>query len=447
MARFGDPPASRSARFWVPGSRRRLIGTYDVSTDGGVDITLWGGLVDHRTVDPAPIPVLFADVDGTPATCADVSVMESTAIGTPNQRDRFWVTTSFEGARWHSPDTKRHNLVGISLSELDGWVHQQGIEHLPEGFGWRQAYPAAQTARTPVGEVSLETSASAQWRAGEATMRTVQSVSCRPDAPMTLADAWQSFVMPMRALLSIASLGPVNVGKLQLASKGLPQPPVLVRSHRERSDSEPKRFSDFLFTTRTWDVGEHLPTWFDLWRRANVALTTFTAAYSSDTFTVSTFLSVASATEALHAALHPELDEPSSRQAAKLERVLANIEKSRDRTWARSFLKNAHRPSLHNRLLLLANDLGEDVMYPLVRNPEAWAAQVAEVRNAITHSDQRSWDYQADAELLVNLTETLRIVFVLTVLMEIGFDQRAVSDVARENRHLRHWLGRYNPGA
>ena len=436
---------SKTAVFWLPGSRRRRGGTYEIGADGGVEITVFGALRETPPFLTDPIPVLLGEVAGKPVTCVDVWPRQSSAVGTRFQKDRFWVTTTFEGARWHCPATQKHYRVGLRLSELDGWVHQRGIEPVSEGLGWRHAEPSSLTAHTGVGEVSIQTSASERFSADVVTMRTVHSVWWDLSTPLTALLAWQSVVMPIQALLSVASMGSVGVTELWFAGRSIRSVPVLERAHRAPSEMEPKHFYDFLFTTANWNVATNLPKWLDLWNQAQVAITTFTAAYSSGGYVMNSFLSTASAIEALHAALHPELDEPSSRQTAKLERVLTDIQLSRDRSWAKSFLKTAHRPSLQQRLTNLAATLGDDVMIPLVRDPTAWAAKVADVRNAMTHSDPRSWPYQSDAELLVGLTETLRIVFLLTVLMQIGFDQPSVSALVRENRQLRHWLGRFRP--
>ncbi|HKO20125.1 MAG TPA: HEPN domain-containing protein [Acidobacteriaceae bacterium] len=373
--------------------------------------------------------------------------MSSESSGGNAEIQHLWVTYAYEGVHWRTPERARLRTAGIRLSELTGWVDQSGVER-SEG-GWKAALPEPLKARVDIGEVWIEIGAATRATRDSVTLETRRTVTCKFVRPFAPEEVWQKFVMPIKDLLTVASLGDVSVDELWVMPAGRtdsarPLPQVVERAHREQRTEPPKRFWEFLFTTRDWDIAAGLPLWFDLWQRAPVAMTTFTSAYAARGHTYANFVAVASATEALHAALHPELENPTERQAARLERVLASIATARDRKWAKGLLRHGHKPPLQRRLELLLQDLGEEIAYPLVGNGPEWAKTVADARNALAHSDPRAWDYYGKFDLVIAMTETLRTVFVLTVLLQIGFDQPTVAAKLRQTRHLKHWLGRYN---
>lgn len=124
--------------------------------------------------------------------------------------------------------------------------------------------------------------------------------------------------------------------------------------------------------------------------------------------------------ESLHRSQETAPVEPSG-LAKKIERILACIEKPRDKTWLMGRLKNAHEPSLEQRIF--------DMFKPLpLRFDDArlceFAKTCARMRNDISHFGglRQSGDYAVFLRKIERHSNAISTLYAFRILLEIGVD-------------------------
>jgi hypothetical protein len=121
--------------------------------------------------------------------------------------------------------------------------------------------------------------------------------------------------------------------------------------------------------------------------------------------------------EALHRAT--ETITPNAAQAAKVKRILEQIEKRKDRDWAERFLPKDSEPSLATRLLdlFLRIDLG----IPRAEL-DAFARRCADRRNDVSHfgGQREPGDYDAFLQDIMDLSVAIGLLYHGLLLDIIG---------------------------
>ena len=111
----------------------------------------------------------------------------------------------------------------------------------------------------------------------------------------------------------------------------------------------------------------------------------------------------------------------SSALANKIQRILARIENTRDRRWLEGRLKNAHEPSLEQRIFETFKSLPLRFDDSRLRN---FAKKCACMRNDISHfgGQRQSNDYAEFLRTLEQHSRALSDLYALRILLEIGVD-------------------------
>jgi hypothetical protein len=131
-------------------------------------------------------------------------------------------------------------------------------------------------------------------------------------------------------------------------------------------------------------------------------------------------------------AFHRKSKHPGESEAkveAKVARILGQIENSNDKKWLAGRLKNAHEPTLEQRLFDVIKSVPielDDV------NIRAFAKRCADLRNDISHfgADRHGRNYHDFLHELQIKSQALSIVYHMLILHEIGLPGAI----------LRHWI-------
>jgi hypothetical protein len=413
-----------------------------VGEDGGVEIAVRGSLDPQASgFDPRPLEIVRGLVRGQPVTLEQVWLTKTQGIDPADRIEHFHVGKAWEGRHLSAPSSKK--IVGLSIgyTQLSGFHQLRGFEMLDDG-GYRSA-PVSRQANLPAAELYFQTSARTSLSWDRVELASQHSVWVQLATPMTEDEAFSRVTFPLQHLLTLASFGPVEVREVSVQLVGADTMPLLVRYHRAESIRPDRSGWEFLFTAESWDLQSGLEAWWRLWAVAEVALVTLTSTLKDGSYTAVDLLSAASAAEALHAALNPDKDVPTTIQSERLARILGDIGKSKDRSWAKGLLKNGHKLSLQRRLEDMLAAMEQRTTSALTGDPSKWAQHVSEVRNAITHSDPRAREYLADGQLIYTLTVTLRAICVLYVMSRLNFDQDGLFQASRR-APLSQSLGMYN---
>jgi len=145
------------------------------------------------------------------------------------------------------------------------------------------------------------------------------------------------------------------------------------------------------------------------------------------------FINLTSGLEELHRRKHA--DRPIDKKlTAKIERILAQIEREADRRWALRFLNRAYDPSLNVRLNSLIASIGINFNMAGVQQ---FTERCRIIRNNIAHG--------ASPELIQEAAEknvVLGYLYHALILREIGLSAEMVEGWLRGPSSIREWLVR-----
>jgi ApeA N-terminal domain 1 len=127
--------------------------------------------------------------------------------------------------------------------------------------------------------------------------------------------------------------------------------------------------------------------------------------------------------EALHRKKYPPASPTSAelKLKAKVSRIVAQVKPARDKKWLEDRLKNAHEPSLEQRIF----DVITSVPIRLdVKKIREFSKRCAELRNEISHfgAQRHGGNYTVFIHELMYKSEALSVVYHMLILHEIGID-------------------------
>ena len=139
-------------------------------------------------------------------------------------------------------------------------------------------------------------------------------------------------------------------------------------------------------------------------------------------YTEHRFVNLVWGIEALHRAKHPTAG--SAKVLERIENVLSEISKPKDKKWLQQKLKHAHEPALEQRIYEVLKSIPIDIEQKRLR---AFATSCATARNDLSHfGGHRQGAQNAFSKKLHNLSEALSILYRCVLLAEIGVDSTIV---------------------
>jgi hypothetical protein len=127
--------------------------------------------------------------------------------------------------------------------------------------------------------------------------------------------------------------------------------------------------------------------------------------------------------EALHRKKYPPASPTPAelKMKAKVSRIVAQVEPAKDKEWLENKLKNAHEPSLEQRIF----DVVTAVPIRLdIKKIREFSKRCAALRNEISHfgSQRHGGDYTDFTLELMKKSEALSVVYHMMILHEIGIE-------------------------
>jgi hypothetical protein len=137
------------------------------------------------------------------------------------------------------------------------------------------------------------------------------------------------------------------------------------------------------------------------------------------------YISLVSGLETLHRATHSsELDKALKQ---KIERILAQIDIAKDKSWLKGRLRHAHEPSLDERLFQLISDV------PLPFDAEAlkrFTNECANLRNDLSHRGElrRSAEGDPTIRFLIEKSSALSVLYHFVIMLQIGIEPALIRE-------------------
>jgi hypothetical protein len=187
--------------------------------------------------------------------------------------------------------------------------------------------------------------------------------------------------------------------------------------------------------TRFVDLGKRFGQVLSTWKEKREAFGAGFHNYIStrrgmQLYVENTFLTLAQGLESFHRTKYGN-SPPSSGLQTKIERILAQVTVSKDKSWLTKKLEHAAETTLEGRLRTIIESLP---FVLLADGVQPFANQCAAIRNDLSHfGGQKTRAKSADYLLeIIACSDALSFFYHMTLLSEIGI----------ENQHLLRWLNR-----
>ncbi len=208
-----------------------------------------------------------------------------------------------------------------------------------------------------------------------------------------------------------------------------------------------KRSPHFIF--RSTDVDNKLNILLENWLKKADLLNPiynlyFSTLYKADSFLENRFLSLVQGLEAYHARIVRNTEFPREDYLESVASILESVPDGPPgfAKWLGHKLENGNRPSLRHRLKELITPFLDVFKFS---NPgrQKFIKAVVDTRNYLTHYSEDLKGGAAKGSDLVNLIETLKMLFELYLLKEMGFSVSEIKAMVAKNGRYQQRLARW----
>jgi hypothetical protein len=445
-----DQPIEDRGYFWLPEDPdRKVPGTFRHDEAGGptlhLDGTLTpldgpiGQLVTHATI--------FGVLAARGAVTLEQSFQNNFHINMPGLAvQSLWVSTAYIGH--HLPLEERvFDEMLIGCDHLVDWMNLSGHNlEIPEGeqARWRLSYtfPPEITVQLPDDTV-IEGTVTNSYRADLERVTSTEDwlLKIRPKEPAHLLDLFGAYGARLRDLLSFATDEPNRVESITVHSE----------RHKMTLSAERARYDDIevlarlvqpsptlvrdgivhqvlqLFTQGEFPGGFAAAVlgWFSVYDQAPEAIALLMALRYQPPFYWP--LPLVYTVEALES-YHRETME-GDRSAAK-QRVAETLAATPEqhRSWLAGRLRNAHEPSLQDRLFEL-RDRVKSVIGPLADDPKQFVEGAMAARNARAHPGDKTRDHSSERFDQMKLKTQAEWMLIASILLDMGLDKATATNL------------------
>jgi hypothetical protein len=354
--------------------------------------------------------------------------------------------------------------VSIRLTDLDDWLQDSGIVQTMIAEKGKPPHKVTAAFEYPeeydvhVHDFTASFRVTFVWnpvQSGQLQWRVERALQVTPDEPMELLRLMAGPVRHVRNLIAFAIGAPVlpvtitgviprslrdpnSDGSVRIYSRGVK---ALSASSKRRRDY----LLPFSELKDTWST--MLSAWINGANRLTPLFDAYFAAlYAGEMYEENRFLMFTRAAEVYHRREHPGTYLSGARFEVlreALSAVLGDTLSQNERVHAKALLGKLafmNEYSLRRRLKDLLADLGTLVDLVITRRSQ-FVGKVVEIRNHLTHYDEGSSAARPDMRELHNLTEQLKFVLEILLLLQLGIDRQRAAEVISKHEPYRQ-LGR-----
>lgn len=182
------------------------------------------------------------------------------------------------------------------------------------------------------------------------------------------------------------------------------------------------------------DFGTLVPRWYALQAQLSSACDLiFSLRSDAGGYLQQQMFTIASAVEALHRGLYPQLEEKTDDERARNKTILAAVKSGcpEHHEWLAGVIQFAHRRSYVFRVRALLQDT-DHLMSAIVGDEEKWTQQLRDIRDGIGHVLPAQDDMTVDQ--MVAMLDSARLFAEVVLLRRLGFTD---AECRRSLEH--HW--------
>lgn len=203
-----------------------------------------------------------------------------------------------------------------------------------------------------------------------------------------------------------------------------------------RNLSEPAKFFDcwVTFPQISDSFGNILQSWDDAQKKLGSGLQLFVRTLKSNSLHLEhKFANFIWGLEVLHRLKHPTAVQ-SEKFKEKIDRIINDVKLQKDRDWLSERLRNAHEPSLQQRLKYTVDSLGLGFEEKSLQD---FCKVCADLRNDLSHfGGQRTFpNYDEMIQVLHEKFGALELIYHAITLTEIGIDNKIIQNFIFSGRH------------
>lgn len=205
----------------------------------------------------------------------------------------------------------------------------------------------------------------------------------------------------------------------------------------------------FLFEYQ--DISENfesiIQTWFKLNERiAPITNLLFDSFYDQNGFNENKFLNIIHALETFHRRFKKNEILTQTEYETKVNNIISAIPEN-TRHWLKEILGFKNEPTLQMRLEELLASTSNETTRKLISNKDKFIKETKNSRNYYTHYDVKLENKALKGNELYQLTQKLRVLLIITLLLETGFNKESVDMIFKnkENRFFKHLFEETSP--
>lgn len=182
--------------------------------------------------------------------------------------------------------------------------------------------------------------------------------------------------------------------------------------------------------------------WFELYEVVDAAFDLHFSVDHQDGFYIEQeFLARTSCLEVMHRRIVPPSPSDQDLHARRLTAIYEKLSDSEHLKWVKEKLIFSHEPTLRQRLGGIANEV-VDILGGKDFIADKFLGQVANTRNHLTHYNKKSRKKILDANEKVAALVKLRSMFVVYVLLQLGFDKADIRQLVESPFGIKYQLRR-----
>jgi len=453
-------------RWWLPDKpEKQVSGTLRFTPNEGAILELIGSFKDTKDILKPEI-ILGISSNGKKITlhkCFETKCFETKTksnVSFPGLlTSSFYANEIFVGAHFQKSEDIKFRELSIRYSYLDEWVNISGFNiQYPDEKEIVIKYKEPEPIQTSIGEdckIFIEIQVTRPTHSivqKEASIKQRTYIRIEHSVEKSLEEYWNI----MRHIQNFLSLGvtepvcPLTVKGITESIKDMPYNlPVEVEIYRHSPEvsKTPKTLYpyDMLFTFK--DISDRfeilLKNWFEKADTLGPVYDLyFGTLYNPWMYLQHQFLSLIQAIEAYHRRkfegkyLSNDDYEPIYEKFINELAIEPSFKEA-----LKSKLKYGNEYSLRKRLKDLFEKYKE-VVDDFIENKDIFINRVVDTRNYLTHYDKNLREKAVDGEQLYYVIQQLKIVIVICLLSELGFNFKEIKNLLAKNRKYRYVFNR-----
>ena len=436
--------------WWLPDKpEKQVSGTLRFTPNEGAILDLIGSFKDTKEINKMLELEIILGISSNGKNITLHKCFETKSnVSVPRLlTSSFYANEVFVGAHFQKSEDIKFRELSICYSYLDEWVNISGFNiQYPDKREVVIKYKQPEPIQASIGEdckMFIDFQVTIVQK--EASIKQRTYIRIEPSVEKSLEEYWNI----MRDIQNFLSLGvtepvyPLTITGITEANNS----PVEIYYHSPEISKVPKTLC-MLFTFK--DISDRfeilLKNWFENADTLGPVYDLyFGTLYNPRMYLQHQFLSLIQAIEAYHRRkfegkyLSNDDYEPIYEKFKKFINELA-IEPSFKEA-LKSKLKYGNEHSLRKRLKDIFEKYKE-VVDDFIEDKDIFVNRVVDTRNYLTHYDKNLMEKAVDGEQLYYVTQQLKIVIVICLLSELGFNFKEIKNLLARNRRYKYVFNR-----